>query len=365
MNHRKNELPQAQAQSQLRCHQSVNPHLHKPGVAQAKIAMPSQAKKQPVAPPVYRPQQTTQAVQPKAVSSTPTRKQPVAPAAYRPQPVPKVLQTKTVGGQPPRAVQPPRRPVAPPVYRPESKKIVQPKLAAAASTRQLPHAPPVYRPQLKPIILQPKTSQAKRAVPVHHRTTLRRATSLQPSVIQPGCFDGLCAWIGSWFGGNNASQPELTEWEKRKAVIQENNLGLRSNVGDELRTQGGNAIVLNSKLDDQAKWEELLRNYIAVISRGAKGTNNTRLFYLENVTGSEWGENTLFRAHNSGTWQESAFKKHAGIYGGSGEEDGIFRSVMTWIDGYVMRRWPAPEIRVVRHNQHDRYEPLSELDDLT
>lgn len=41
-------------------------------------------------------------------------KRPVAPPVYRPQPIPKVLQRKTT-------------PVAPPVYRPEAKKIVQPK----------------------------------------------------------------------------------------------------------------------------------------------------------------------------------------------------------------------------------------------
>ena len=55
----------------------------------------------------------------KSTGPAPGSKRPVAPPVYRPQPTPKVLQTKTA-------------PVAPPVYRPEVKKIAQPKIISAA-----------------------------------------------------------------------------------------------------------------------------------------------------------------------------------------------------------------------------------------
>ena len=70
----------------------------KPAVAQLKTAVSAQSVKRPVAPPVYRPQQA-----------------------------PKVLQTKSSSAQRPSAGQAPRRPVAPPVYRPEAKKLFLPK----------------------------------------------------------------------------------------------------------------------------------------------------------------------------------------------------------------------------------------------
>jgi hypothetical protein len=49
-----------------------------------------------------------------------------------------------------------KRPVAPPVYKPEAKKTVQPKIATATASRKLPAAPPVYRPQQTPKVLQTK-----------------------------------------------------------------------------------------------------------------------------------------------------------------------------------------------------------------
>lgn len=101
-------------------------------------------------------------VQPKMPAALPSAKPsghaPVAPPIYRPQPTPKVLQPKSASGAQP-AGGPPRRPAAPPVYRPEAKKTVQPKMAAAAQTRQTPKAPPVYRLEPKKIV-QPKTGVA-------------------------------------------------------------------------------------------------------------------------------------------------------------------------------------------------------------
>jgi hypothetical protein len=73
-------------------------------------------------------------------------RKPIAPPVYRPQPAPKVLQSKRAPGQP----------VAPPVYRPEVK-----KMAGSAQMKTGPVAPPVYRPQ--PV---PKVLQTKGAIPV-------------------------------------------------------------------------------------------------------------------------------------------------------------------------------------------------------
>jgi len=95
-------------------------------------------------------------------------KRPTAPKVYRPQPVPKVLQTKSATPQPPAIVQsrkvataPPiyqaRKPVAPPVYRPEAKKIVQ--LKSISPQRKSPTPPPPYRPEQKRIA-QPKNRSA-------------------------------------------------------------------------------------------------------------------------------------------------------------------------------------------------------------
>lgn len=95
-------------------------------------------------------------VQLKTGAPAPGIKRPVAPPVYRPQPVPKVLQRKTLPGQSPHPVQPPRQPIAPPVYRPHAKpaivqpKIVQAKLAAPARIKTPSPPPPVYRPQPKP-----------------------------------------------------------------------------------------------------------------------------------------------------------------------------------------------------------------------
>ncbi|HKQ99895.1 MAG TPA: GH-E family nuclease [Pyrinomonadaceae bacterium] len=85
------------------------------------------------------------------------------------------MQTKSATGQLPTAGQAPRQPVAPPVYRPQPKKIVQPKMAQAAPTRKPPTAPPSYRPQPTPKVLQ-----AKRATP--HTGSLQASNA--PRVVQ-------------------------------------------------------------------------------------------------------------------------------------------------------------------------------------
>lgn len=129
----------------------------KPAVAQPKNAVFAQSVKRPVAPPVYNPQSKPNAVQQKTAMPSHLKPTAAAPPVYRPQPTPKVLQTKSSPAQSPQTAQTPRQPVAPPVYRPEAKKMVQPK--AVSQLRKTPIAPPVYRPVQKSIA-QPKTKSA-------------------------------------------------------------------------------------------------------------------------------------------------------------------------------------------------------------
>ncbi|HET6975247.1 MAG TPA: hypothetical protein VFI24_02915 [Pyrinomonadaceae bacterium] len=90
-------------------------------------------KSKPVAPPVYRPEGKT-IVQAKMITAL--QKSPTPPPVYRPQPVPRVLQTKRSPGQNPPAGQEQRKPPsAPPVFRPEQKRALQPKLASKVNTR--------------------------------------------------------------------------------------------------------------------------------------------------------------------------------------------------------------------------------------
>src|SRR5882672_5486095 len=86
---------------------------------QPKTAAPSQNRKPPVAPPVYRSQPVPRVLQSK-ITAQPQRinqsSGPVAPPVYRSQPVPRVLQGK-IAAQPQRINQS-SGPVAPPIYRP-------------------------------------------------------------------------------------------------------------------------------------------------------------------------------------------------------------------------------------------------------
>lgn len=121
----------------------------KPLVAQLKTGVSAQSGKQPVAPPVYHPQQT-----------------------------PRVLQTKS--SQSRQAGQVSHHPMAPPVYRPEAKKIVQPKNISQPG--KLFTAPPVYRPEQ--INILPKmvsaSPQRSRAVPGTTAHAAKIANSIRP-----------------------------------------------------------------------------------------------------------------------------------------------------------------------------------------
>jgi hypothetical protein len=127
-------------------------------------------------------------IQPKSVRLTSPQSRTVGPTVYRPQPLPKVLQTKTtVPRQNPHKVSDnvARTPIAPPVYRPETKKIVQPKVAGVTSLR--PQAPPVYRPQPMPKVLQTKQSPDRMGTVQKHATTVKGRLLLpheMPRVVQ-------------------------------------------------------------------------------------------------------------------------------------------------------------------------------------
>jgi hypothetical protein len=120
---------------------SQNPsfsQLHKPGVAQPKMATAPAAKQPPTAPPVYRPLLTPKVLQGKMTAAqhqpvNQARPATVAPPVYRPQPVPKVLQLKERGGWQQPSSESSRRPVAakirpaPPPHRPQPASAVTPQ----------------------------------------------------------------------------------------------------------------------------------------------------------------------------------------------------------------------------------------------
>lgn len=128
------------------------------------------------------------AIQPKIATFPQKPKQPVAPPVYRPQPVPRVLQTKKANSQP-QAGNLPCRPLAPPVYRPEAKpNAVQQKTASPSQLKTHSAAPPAYRPQPVPKVLQSKAAGGRQqplprrqpATPPSRR--LEQQKSIQPKM---------------------------------------------------------------------------------------------------------------------------------------------------------------------------------------
>lgn len=164
MNPKKNGLTQADWANQLRVRQAGNTEQNKPGLVQLKAASIPQLRKQPVAPPVYRPQARPKVLQTKsssaqAAQASQATRQPLAPAVYRPA-AKKVVQAKAIS-------QERKTPTALPVYRPEQKSIAQPKSATAAPLLTRPNAPPVnsrYRLPVSPKpALRPKVGQGSRS----------------------------------------------------------------------------------------------------------------------------------------------------------------------------------------------------------
>jgi hypothetical protein len=103
----------------------------KPSSAQPKTTIASHMKKQPVAPPVYRPQPAPKAMQPKMRGSLLKNPPPSAPPINRSQPA---LQSKRASGRQP-AVKTSGQPVAPPMSRTQQMTgVLQPKFGARPST---------------------------------------------------------------------------------------------------------------------------------------------------------------------------------------------------------------------------------------
>jgi hypothetical protein len=103
--------------------------LFKPVVAQTKTPMSAPSVSRPVA---SRPQAVPKATQLKVAR--------IVPPVYHPHSVPRVLQTKSSCAQSQPAAPVTRPPVAAPIYRPEVKKILQPK---TTSQHQKSHATPI------------------------------------------------------------------------------------------------------------------------------------------------------------------------------------------------------------------------------
>lgn len=153
------------------------PQPFKPVVTQAKHAVSAFNVKQPVAPPVYRPQ--TKHVVAQAKMAGPVKNHPVAPPVYRPQPVPKVLQRKISSGQSPRTGQVPRTPAAPPIYRPDfrAKPLQRPTVKTALPARSFKHGVPVV--------------QAKQAISLGPRVQLPIAQTPRAGRVTPSPNVGL------------------------------------------------------------------------------------------------------------------------------------------------------------------------------
>ena len=143
----------------------------KPVVAQLKTRVSSQGVKRPVAPPVFRPQPMPKVAQPKLTTETVNRKPPIAPSVYRPQSTPLL----------PKIAQA-RMAVTPP------------KPGVSASSMKHPVAPPVYRPQQEPKVLQtkraggqsPRPGQTQRppAAPQVYRPEARKIVQPKTSHLQ-------------------------------------------------------------------------------------------------------------------------------------------------------------------------------------
>jgi hypothetical protein len=90
---------------------------------------------------------------------------PIAPPVYSPQPIARTVQCKlgSQQGLPEKQVQ--RGGLTARAYRPESKKIVAPRVALMVAATRTVQTPPRYRPQPTPKVLQTKSAQIKKHGP--------------------------------------------------------------------------------------------------------------------------------------------------------------------------------------------------------
>lgn len=141
-----------------------------------KTNKPPKSIPQPFSRPPHRVSPAKPVAQLKPGFSATTVKRPVAPPVYKPQPRPNSALTKPAAAPPPAPVN----------------RLVQPKMAGGVINRKLPAAPPVYRPQPTPKVLQPKAApgfQARKppVAPVVRSQTIQRMEQI-PGL--PGFYEG-------------------------------------------------------------------------------------------------------------------------------------------------------------------------------
>lgn len=173
----------------------------------------------------HAPQVNPAAAQLKTAVSAQGVRRPVAPPVYRPQQVPKVLQTKSSPARNPQAGQVPRQPVAPTVNRPQAKPAsVQVKTAGSPQIKSHPTAPPAYRPQPVAKVLQtkgavtqgPREPAQRRSVGIVQRT-LARVTGAgpMPATNMPGAVvqcDPMVTVKGVKVDAANWGLREIVDW---------------------------------------------------------------------------------------------------------------------------------------------------------
>ena len=180
-----NQSPQARVVPQPFSRQAGHAPQLRPAATQvAQQKTPAQSVKRPVAPPVYRPQATPKAVQTKATKSSLSGKPVVAPPVYRPQATPKAVQTKTT-----KSSLSGKPVVAPSVYRAQATpKAVQPKATKSSlSGKPVVVPPPVYRTQPTPRVLQTKNSSAQnpQGDPARRRPVAPAIYRPEPKTVHP------------------------------------------------------------------------------------------------------------------------------------------------------------------------------------
>lgn len=147
-------------------------------VAQLKTGVSAQSVKRPVAPPVYRPQATPKPAQPKMAQAAWNHMSPKSPPVYRPQPTPQVLQTKAATKQHPSVSQTNRVPAAPPAYRPHA-------IPKALQTKaEVKSVAPLNRPALRTYASNPapRSGNAQKVV--------QRQNSGSPQQVLRGAAEG-------------------------------------------------------------------------------------------------------------------------------------------------------------------------------
>jgi hypothetical protein len=176
---------------------------------QLKPVAAPQNPKQPVPPPVYRPQPIPKVLQTKTATTQPQQKtelqrKPLAPPVYHPQSVPRVLQTKMSGVQPPQAGQARNKPIASTAGQPVKQRMMQPKSGNGGPARKEMLAAPVGRQGPDRGLIYPRPDVVVNRRPHTVKQGLRCAHVPPGSqVVQ-----------GKWIDANNGHK----QWDKKQGA---------------------------------------------------------------------------------------------------------------------------------------------------